>query len=306
MDQHALIAAAASTRTRPRAASLGVPSVLRASRSLAQTVLRRRPRLYAIARRVYGCLTFKLKIPHESDFRLFAALEAARGLFIDVGANAGQSARSLRIFNTSLDVLSFEPNRLLEPDLRFTRRLLGRSFRYRMEGLGSTNRRTTLYVPMVGPTPQTPWATADRQLLENSRPSIERELGRPFEIAEVPIRICRGDDMRFRPTAIKIDVEGLELDVLQGLEATLAESEPLLMVERNLGSAAVAAWLAARGYELWVYDSAANRLVSPADAPSPANFIACTPAWLSRFPTVACLVESRRHIAREAIGSAPG
>ena len=50
-------------------------------------------------------------------------------------------------------------------------------------------------------------------------PSIERELGRPFEIAEVPIAICRGDDMRFRPIVIKIDVEGLELDVLQGLEA---------------------------------------------------------------------------------------
>ena len=162
-----------------------------------------------------------------------------------------------------------------------------------MEGLGSTSRRTTLYVPMIGPTPQTPWATADRQLLENSRPSIERELGRPFEIAEVPIRIIRGDDMRLRPTAIKIDVEGLELDVLQGFEMALAESEPLLMIERNLGSDAVAAWLEARGYELWVYDSAANRLISPADAPAPANFIACTPAWLARFPQVASLTARR-------------
>ena len=238
-------------------------------------------------------MTFKLRIPHDPDFRLFAALQGTGGLFLDVGANSGQSARSLRIFNTSLDILSFEPNRLLEPELRCTRRLLGTTFRYRMQGLGSSNRRTMLYVPMVGPTPQTPWATADRQLLESSRPSIERELGRPFEIAEVPITICRGDDMRFHPMVIKIDVEGLELDVLQGLEATLQESEPLLMIERNLGSAAVAAWLEGRGYQLWIYDPATNRLLRPEDAPAPTNFVACTAGWLSRFPQVSRLIAAR-------------
>jgi FkbM family methyltransferase len=238
-------------------------------------------------------MTFRLRMPHEPDFRLFAALQGTRGLFLDVGANSGQSARSLRIFNTSLDILSFEPNRLLEPELRFTRRLLGKSFRYRMHGLGSSNRRTMLYVPMVGPTPQTPWATADRKLLEASRPSIERELGRPFEIAEVPIEIGCGDDMHFRPTVIKIDVEGMELDVLQGFEATLAESEPLLMIERNLGFAAVAAWLQARGYHLWAYDAAAHRLVRP-EAAAPANFIACTAGWLDRFPQVSRLVSVHR------------
>jgi hypothetical protein len=96
--------------------------------------------------------------------------------------------------------------------------------------------------------------------------------------------------MHFHPTAVKIDVEGLELDVLQGLEATLQESEPLLMIERNLGSAAVAAWLEARGYQLWVYDAITNRLLRAEDAPAPGNFIACTPAWLSRFPRISRLI----------------
>lgn len=270
------------------------PPLLQSTRSLVQTVLRRQPRLYTLARRFYGRMTFRLRIPHDPDFRLFTALQGTRGLFLDVGANSGQSARSLRIFNTSLDILSFEPNRLLEPDLRFTRRLLGSTFRYRMHGLGSSTRRTMLYVPMVGPTPQTPWATADRQLLEGSRPSIERELGRSFEIAEIPIEICRGDDMRFRPTVIKIDVEGLELDVLQGFEATLQESEPLLMIERNLGSAAVVAWLEARGYQLRIYAPTANRLLPPEAAPTPTNYIACTLGWLARFPQVSRLIAASR------------
>ncbi|HEX4000461.1 MAG TPA: FkbM family methyltransferase [Pirellulales bacterium] len=268
--------------------------LLLGARSLIQSLLRRQPGLYALARRAYGQLTFRLRIPHEPDFHIFAALEGTRGLFLDVGANSGQSARSLRMFNRSLDILSFEPNRLLESDLRFTRRLLGRTFRYRMHGLGSTNRRTTLYVPTVGPTPHTPWATADRQLLERSRPSIERELGRPFNITEVPIEICRGDDLRFRPVVIKIDVEGLELDVLQGLEATLDRSEPLLMIERNIGSGTVAAWLEARGYQLFVYNPATNRLQYPETAPAPTNFIACTAGWLARFPQVSGLIGTPR------------
>ena len=279
-------------------------SLLQTARSFVQTVLRRQPRLYTLARRAYGVMTFRLKVPHEPDFGLFAALQGTRGLFLDVGANSGQSARSLRIFNTSLDILSFEPNRLLEPDLRFTRRLLGKTFRYRMHGLGSSTRRTMLYVPMVGPTPQTPWATADRQLLEASRPSIERELGRAFEIVEVPIQICRGDDMRFHPTVIKIDVEGLELDVLQGLEATLQESEPLLMIERNLGSAAVAAWLEARGYHLWIYDATTNRLTRPEAVPAPTNYVACTAGWLDRFPQVSRLIAGRQAATPEPAESA--
>jgi hypothetical protein len=109
--------------------------------------------------------------------------------------------------------------------------------------------------------------------------------------------------MRFHPTVIKIDVEGLELDVLQGLEATLQESEPLLMIERNLGSAAVAAWLEARGYQLWAYDSATNRLLRPEDAAAPTNYVACTAGWLSRFPQVSSLVAANEAKSLEATQS---
>ena len=273
---------------------------LRAVRRFMQAALRRHPRLYAFARRQYGRLTFWLRIPHEPDFRLFAALAGERGLFMDIGANSGQSARSLRIFNADLDILSFEPNRLLEPELRFTRRLLGPSFRYRMHGLGGAAERTTLFVPVVGPSPQTPWATADRQMLERNRAAVEAELG-PFEVAEVPIEICRGDDLELHPVAMKIDVEGLELDVLQGLEATLECDEPLLLIERNSGWPTVAAWLEARRYRLWTYDAAENRLLpqSQTAAAESMNAVACTDNWLARHPQVARLIVESREIAEE-------
>ena len=56
----------------------------------------------------------------------------------------------------------------------------------------------------------------------------------------------RFDDLGLHPLVIKIDVEGLELDVLQGMEGTLAEDEPLLLIEQNSSSASVAAWLEAQ------------------------------------------------------------
>ena len=52
---------------------------------------------------------------------------------------------------------------------------------------------------------------------------------------------------------IKIDVEGFELDVLQGLEQTVARDRPILYLEadRIEETKEVMRWLFARGYRLW-------------------------------------------------------
>jgi FkbM family methyltransferase len=291
VDQDDQQAAAAQLGSRaPLPVSPPRHNPLETARTLFRTLLRRWPRMYLIARRTYGVMIFWLGVPHEPEYRLLAALQGSKGLFVDVGANSGQSARSFRVFNTSLDILSFEPNRLLEPDLRFTRRLLGPTFRYRMQGLGSAPSRTTLYVPQRGPTSHTPWATLERELLLRDRAMIERELGGPFRIVETPVEVQRFDDLGLHPAVIKIDVEGLELDVLQGMEAALAQDEPLLLIEQNSSSASVAAWLEARGYLLWAYDAQRHHLRRWRSNERFSNFVACTRAWLERHPSVALLI----------------
>ena len=73
------------------------------------------------------------------------------------------------------------------------------------------------------------------------------------ETIVVPVRTL--DSFEFeRVDAIKIDVEGAELDVLRGATATLERAHPLLLVEieqrHHAGSiAAVFAWLENLGYE---------------------------------------------------------
>jgi FkbM family methyltransferase len=263
-------------------------------RKIAQIVLRRWPRAYARAKRGYAWLTYRLRMPHESDFKLFAALSDVEGLIADVGANTGQSARSLRIYNRRLKILSFEPNGLLEPDLAFTKRLLGTGFDYRLVGLGDRSGRIMLSVPMLGQTPQTPWATADRSSLESNRAAVESWLGGRFEIVEVPIEIVRFDGLDLHPIAIKIDIEGFEAEALRGMENTLEQDEPLLMLEHNDGADEIIAWLVQRGYAIYVYNAQANRL-RPTDRPrKTTNYFACTPGWLARFPQVAALIDDRQ------------
>ncbi|HEV3415891.1 MAG TPA: hypothetical protein VG056_03740, partial [Pirellulales bacterium] len=162
-------------------------------RTITKSLLRRWPRAYARARRGYAWLAYRLRIPHETDFKFFAALEGIDGLFVDIGANTGQSARSLRICNRSLEVLSFEPNRLLEPELAFTKRLLGSGFDYRILGLGNEPGHHMLSVPILGKTPQTAWATVDRASLEANRTQVAGWLGGPFDIVDLPIDVVRFD-----------------------------------------------------------------------------------------------------------------
>ena len=86
------------------------------------------------------------------------------------------------------------------------------------------------------------------------------------------IAVVRGDDVvRERVDFIKIDAEGMELDVLRGLERVLREHRPVLFVEiLNAQVEAVDAWLAERGYRVVEvfrrYEANVNRLYAPSPA----------------------------------------
>lgn len=251
-------------------------------RNFGKRTLRRWPRLYLAAKRWFGTITYLLRVPHDRDFAFFRNFNSREGLVVDIGANTGQSARSIRIFNRSLEILSFEPNRLLGPELAATRNLLGPGFDYRMVGLGRRQQMLTLYCPVASGTPLSPWATADRASLEHNRPTIEREVGTQVSVTTVAIEIRRFDDLGLKPLAAKIDVEGLELDVLEGMRETLATTEPILMIECSEHTPEVVALLAEYGYRTYAYNPKKNTLRETSDPAASTNYFACTPAGLER------------------------
>ncbi|HUP56858.1 MAG TPA: FkbM family methyltransferase [Bdellovibrionota bacterium] len=194
------------------------------------------------------------KRPHERDFAFFSRFEGKPGLFLDVGANIGQSAVSFRIYNRSFDILSLEPNPLLEPELRFVKRLLGSRFQYRMVGAGERDETRPIYVPRVQgvPFPQeasfVPGQLARDPAFRNRLRAATGRDDRPVELSEVPLSILRVDGLGIKPSVVKLDVQGFELEALRGMTETLATARPLLMIENGEGMAELRELLVGMGY----------------------------------------------------------
>lgn len=208
--------------------------------------------------------------PHEPEFGFFSSLEGVDGLFIDVGANAGQSAVSLRSVNRSLRILSFEPNPLLEPLLRQLSNELLDGFDYRMIGLSDHRHSTVLYVPVIDGLLVTPLATLDRSVFERQHyhdQLVDLSLDGKYGIAEVTVELERFDDLDLDPAVIKIDTEEHELSCLAGMIETIGRCSPILMIEDNPQTNEIASFLATVGYEPFLYDADADQLV-----PLPARF----------------------------------
>jgi FkbM family methyltransferase len=78
-----------------------------------------------------------------------------------------------------------------------------------------------------------------------------------YQAPKVEVPRMTLDGMKYqRLRLIKVDVEGYELDVLQGALATIEEHHPILYVEadRKERTPALLRWLRLRGYEIYVHE----------------------------------------------------
>ena len=223
----------------------------------AKLLLARAPAAYACAHRCVTWLRFAARRPSEPDFAAFGLFGDRSGLFLDVGANIGQSALSFRRVHRTAPILSIEANPGLERDLRLLRRVV-RGFDYRICAASDETGVLTLYVPAYRRLRLTGEASVDPA---HARASFwaREQLADGLELHPTEVPSIRLDDLRLAPAFVKIDVEGFELRVLRGLTQTLAAHRPIILVERVEGSG-VPAFLAAIGYRPFVYDRAEGRL----------------------------------------------
>jgi FkbM family methyltransferase len=227
-------------------------------------VLIRSPRAYRLGRRILLLLRYLLRRPHESDFAAFRLFGERTGLFLDVGANAGQSALSFRLFNRRAPIVSIEANPFHEADLRFVGRVI-RRFDFRIMAAADSEGSLTLHVPTYRGVPITGEASVEPPSPEQSH-WFHTHPGDPrpdhFGIVEQVVEARPLDALGLQPDFVKVDVEGFELPVLRGLHRTLDEYRPVLLVEKSSGAEAVRAYLAELGYRPFVYD-AANDVFDP-------------------------------------------
>jgi FkbM family methyltransferase len=224
--------------------------------------------LYRWSRFALNVLRFLARRPHEPDFAAFASFPPRPGVFLDIGANTGQSAFAFRIFDRRTPILSVEANALHEPELRLVRRLVPR-FDYMICAAGDAPGEATLHVPVFRGLPLTGEASLDADAEHLRHPWwVEQTVGddhEPLEVMHVPVTIRRLDDLGLHPAYVKVDVEGAEPQVLRGLRETLARHRPILLVEDASSHDEVRALLVDLGYEALEWVPAERRLRPPTD-----------------------------------------
>ncbi|MGE5282659.1 MAG: FkbM family methyltransferase [Chloroflexota bacterium] len=234
----------------------------------AKAALARLGPLYRWARRGRAAARYARGRPHDPDFAAFGRLPGD-GLFLDVGASIGQSALSFRIFNRDSPILSLEPLPSHRGDLKLVRRLI-RGHRFMTVGAAEETRRATLFVPMLGAYALPAEASLNREDAASVLDRLESEGGSRSRLwlEEVEIELRRLDELELSPAFVKIDVEGAELGVLEGLRETLARCHPALMIERSERINQAVELLTGEGYRPFVYDASSKDFRPYTDQPA--------------------------------------
>lgn len=189
----------------------------------------------------------------EPELKYLSKICRATGTAVDVGANVGYY--TFVMAHRFERVYAFEVN----PDVSEPIRRSGLENVHLVdEGLSSSSGKSVLHIPVVDALPLTGWASLER----GNCPSASHYLERPVSLVTLDTFELDGVDL------IKIDVEGHELQVLEGAISTIANSHPALVVEiKPRRFEAVQAFLRRHGYGVRLLEDLTG------EPGSPENFI---------------------------------
>jgi FkbM family methyltransferase len=199
--------------------------------------------------------------PHEDDFLFFKKFNGLDKpmLFVDVGANTGQSAISFLMNCPNGHVISFEPNLLFKKVLKGVQELLGATrFEFYMCGLSDKEGELDLYIPHVDSAPYMQEASLTMSQFE--KPWVRDRLksyGTKIEIIPVRASFKIADKLIEKADVVKIDAEGAEMKVLVGMCKIIENNPPIFLIENN-DYTAVTNYLKSYGYGVYKYQKSAE------------------------------------------------
>lgn len=186
-----------------------------------------------------------LRRPFEQDFAMLREMQFAEGeVFVDIGANRGQSIDAIRLYFSRTPIVAFEPNPVLYG--RLAARFSGQStIRLVNAGLSDAVGQFNLFIPVYNGWMFDGLASFDRASAESwlNRDTIMLFDRNKLRVDEVSCKVDVLDDYQLNPGFIKIDVQGLEHKVVLGGAATIARCRPVLLIETESASSALEASL---------------------------------------------------------------
>jgi len=144
------------------------------------------------------------------------------GSFLDVGVNLGQTLLKVKTIDPGRTYLGFEPNPFC---LTYLNKLVEKNVfeRVTIYPIGLSDRDAVLSLQLYEDIP----TSSSASLVKNFRPHSTIK-------SELPVPVFRLDKMNLSipiDSVIKIDVEGAELEVILGMQKTLEQVRPLLLME---------------------------------------------------------------------------
>jgi FkbM family methyltransferase len=213
------------------------------------------PFLQDIKYKIKFTLMNTFKFVHEDDFKLMKWFEPnAKQVFIDIGSNRGEALTSMLLMNKSeTKIIGFEPN--FEVFKRLQNYISKRkNVNIHNLGLGNKNKESKLFIPFYRKWMFDGLASFNYECAKDwltKRMFLYNEKKLTIKESKCKIKIL--DDYKLNPYFIKIDVQGLELEVLQGGINTLTRNLPILLIE-SLTKECVK-YLSPLGYKFYCFNN---------------------------------------------------
>jgi FkbM family methyltransferase len=170
---------------------------------------------------------------HDLDFSVLPRILPERPYIVDVGANKGQSIRSIKYGIPGARISSFEPNPEFKEELTHLQSEFT-DVEVHYIGLGKERSKVTFYTPVINGIRYAEETTMRLESLQEPW-VVERfkQRGGQVSFDEFVAEILPGDDFDFKPDMIKIDVEGVESEVVFGFLSTIERHSPMLLIENG-------------------------------------------------------------------------
>ena len=208
-------------------------NVIRKFKKFVHTALLLSPAMWELKYRLVDLYRATMGVPHEADpraLRLFPSL--VEGVFLDIGAIRGQSIRSILRMYPNARVVAFEPNLVLAS--KVTEEFVANAaVDVRNVALGDRNMTFCRHVPYYRRCMLDGLASLDldhaQDWLVDSRLFFFDQ--RHMRVTSFDVEARTLDSLGLEPFFVKIDVQGVEPQVLMGGQETISVHQPVILME---------------------------------------------------------------------------
>lgn len=190
-------------------------------------------------------------VPYEAKYEFLSAQSLGSGTILDVGANYGQSALSIRHFAPNNPIVCIEANPTLVPAMELTQRRV-RDCSYVIAAVSDDVGVQELTVPTFGRVTNTGGASLDHDFVHGRAALLEERYRAPIAMRTQVVPTITVDSLDLDVALLKLDVEGLEDRVIRGASLTIERCRPIVVMEVLHSNGGAMDELATMGYSFFL------------------------------------------------------